>query len=110
MQGVDWRYVLKIAVCAGMEVGPRYGLGKRVIDLTLCDIWVRIPRVKIMCLPDASKRADRRPQIHMVACDKKPTATPPESAYPLAIFDRQTVADVNRKQPDFVKVAFVKFG
>jgi hypothetical protein len=98
------RDYLIIAVAAGMIVRPRDGSRVGIVNCAPCFIRVEISRVKKMRAPDAAQRAERGAQILMVPCgeDASPALTKARDA--LTVRSRQTVANVNGKQPELIKV------
>jgi hypothetical protein len=57
-----------------------------------------------MGLAHPAEGAHRGPEIHVVASHQEPATATPELRDALAIGFSQAIADVNREQPDLVKI------
>src|SRR5436190_18936519 len=107
VRGADNGDLLEIAVRSGMIIWPRYRMRFPIIDDVPCLIRVEIPAVKEVRVADAAKRTHGAPKIHMIAGYQQSAALLTKAPDRLAILRVESVAQVDRKQPELVKVRLI---
>src|SRR5204863_10101031 len=95
---------LVVAVGARMIVGPGDRRSEGIVGDMSGGVGLRMFRVKKMGPADATQSAERNPQVLMIARGHDAAAPLAKVRDALAISHSQTVAGVDRKQPQLVKV------
>src|ERR1044071_3166488 len=108
MYRLDERDTLIVAIAARMIVGP--GDVFRILIVARVPRFVRVLMfaVKEVCAPDAAERAERRPQILVIARRQNPAASLPEARDALTVGQTQSVAQVYGEEPEFVEVGRIE--
>ena len=71
---------------------------------------VVVARVEVVRGADTAERADRAPEIHVIAGDEQAAAAAPEARDRRAVGFVQTVAGIHREQPELVVAGLVEGG